>query len=327
MGNLANRARKPVTDYANNRAGLAKNNYMSQAVRTGKNGKPILRDRLRGMSQSFTNRKKQRDLMSKAYEAQADERWNKEIAANADTWADQLQGEGAQQAMRTIGAGVVAEIETRETKNSDARLANMRVGQGATPLTTGQLLQIYKGENVTDRDGSVIMTKDKFSEYDRIAAVQRAASVANVDEANTILNATTDSTMPVSVRKAGAKAGGTAPVASKAFWMGGKTIANAEQTGIGAADATIAAILDGKANAEALAGGDDASTKWLLDTVAASANDTDELAAKKTKARAMLQAEAQKIFAENSHLGERVTAGSEKSKNLNSMIGFADRIS
>lgn len=210
--------------------------------------------------------------------------------------------------------------DTELLGNADARVGSMSFtgADGVTrPLSTAQLIQMAKKQDITDTSGNVLARAGQFDEYARRASIKRAAAVANVNEANQLLDAS--SGMSKLERKTLTKGLRTAGVTSRAPWLSGTTLAAVEQGGITAEAATMQAVQDGKVTAEALAAGDDASTAHLLSTLSDKPADNAATLARKATLRAMVKGEADKIYAAGSHLDEKVTAGSGQEANVGTM--------
>lgn len=106
LGNLSERARKPIQDWAGSHAGLRKAKYLGAPMRNGKNGNPILRDRGRAAAQRRHGRRRQRDIKTAAWNAETDASIARSVGANADALTADLPANGA-------GAAYIRAVEAR----------------------------------------------------------------------------------------------------------------------------------------------------------------------------------------------------------------------
>ncbi|MCU1580020.1 MAG: hypothetical protein JWP19_2224 [Rhodoglobus sp.] len=194
-------------------------------------------------------------------------------------------------------------------KNADSKVGNIKFD--GRPLSTGQLIQIASGQDVThdgSASGRVVARRSSFDVHSRRAATQRAAAVANVAEAHRLVDASRGMGSAIE-RKTLAAAMRSAPSVAKAPWLGGKTLGAIEQGGISTQEAALSAIAEGKVTPEALAGGDAASVAFLVDTVNALPAGPD-----RAKAVAALQAAHAGFTTGDPILKAKVTAGSDHDK-------------
>lgn len=106
LGNLSERARKPIQDWAGSHAGLRRAKYLGAPMRNDKNGNPILRDRMRAAAQARYGKRREREIKTAAWNAESDAAIARKVGAKADALAAEFPVNGA-------GAAYIRAVETR----------------------------------------------------------------------------------------------------------------------------------------------------------------------------------------------------------------------
>ena len=127
LGGLTERARKPLQGWAGSRAGLSRAKYLGAPIRTGKNGKPILRDRVRAGAQTRSNRAYERDVQTAAWNAETQAAAAKGVGDNADALAAGLPATGA-------GAAHIRAVAARaQSEEIKTAMDSMKIEAGFNP--------------------------------------------------------------------------------------------------------------------------------------------------------------------------------------------------
>lgn len=131
----ANRLTSAVKNWSDGRAENSKARYDAAAIRTNKNGRPILRDRLRGIRRNFQGRKNIRDMQTAGYKKQSQANLNEGFMAQSEAIADKMDEQGMKTAAgytRTIGASMASKAEGEEVEQY---LIQHKSKHGATGIT------------------------------------------------------------------------------------------------------------------------------------------------------------------------------------------------
>ncbi len=186
------------------------------------------------------------------------------------------------------GAALEASESTELLNNAGARLDGMQVTDPTTgvasTLSQAQMMQIATGQDVT-HDGTAGgraitgMGKGSFDTHARQAAMQKAASIATVSDAEKLVNASGSGTMSADERKTLSNALAASGALKKAPWLGGATLGAVAAGTAGADQAALDAIRDGKVTAEVLANGDKNSVDTLLRVARTAGSGSAEVAA------------------------------------------------
>ena len=166
LNKLGDRARKPIQDWAGGRAALSKAKYLGAPIRTGKNGKPIWRDRMRAATQGREERRHQRELQKNAYKTQTGAAFNETLMQHADEWGAGVQGSAAQAHIR--GAGARAQAE-------ELKAAQIPLAQEVAAVRAGSHAS-FTGTDV-DAFLRARATSTQHSDIEREAAMHQAAAL------------------------------------------------------------------------------------------------------------------------------------------------------
>ncbi len=242
----------------------------------------------------------------------------------------------------TRGFSVADAADAEVMKNANSRMDNMDFG--GVPLSQAQTMQIALGQNVTDEHGSTLAKASKFDVNMRRSAIQKAAKIATVSDAQRLVDMAPSMETAVERKTLVASLAGSSALA-KAPYLSGKNFgyitsgfkpedAEADENGykhnmIKDVDennnpitrlmtlseySAAQTIRDGKIDAEALASGDANSTKMLLKVAQGSVDGAAE--------KQLLKAAYATLNAPESRLKEKIVAGSDKDKNIQEMGRF-----
>lgn len=202
----------------------------------------------------------------------------------------------------------LAEKESQELiSNAGARLDSTL--HGGRPLSQSQMMQIATGQNVTDSAGSVVAKASSFGTHDRMAAIQKAAKIATVPDAHSLVDASRN--MGSGERKMLVSSLAGSGALAKAPYLGGKTLGDIEQGTASTRSASLDALASGKITAEALANGDVNSARELLEAAQSTAQGSNE--------RKALKAAYDTLNAPGSQLREKIVAGGDHDTMLGGM--------
>lgn len=213
------------------------------------------------------------------------------------------------------GASVVASQDAEDMKHAVARLDSLV--DGDVPLTSDELVEIAMGKDVTTSSGQVIKASS-LDGHTRRAAMEKVAPIATVDQAHKLVAAATakDATgkniMGASERKTLSQALSKSSIATKAPYMGGKTLGDIEAGNVDLTSAALASIGAGKITPEALAGMDANALRHLVTSAKTTPAGSRE--------RIALMEAYNEIYKPGSQLASRVTKGTDHETALADII-------
>lgn len=210
----------------------------------------------------------------------------------------------------------LAKLDADEVSAASLNLDAMRFN--GKSLTQDQMMQIATGKDVTDDRGVAIPEAgaSMFDMHTRRAAIQRAAKIATVGQAQELVDAS--SGMDVVERKTLVNSLAGSSVLNKASYLSGKTLGDIENGTATVEKAVIEALMAGKINAEVLSKTDKQSAKKIFEIAKANAGTLSSISVtmpdgtvKNIDAIQTLKDESKKVFAPGSRLQEGIASNSE----------------
>ena len=123
---LGGKLSKPVDGWSKGRAEQQRKKYETKPLRMGKNGKPIMRDRMRGWRQNSDMKRRTRDIQMGAYGAERDAKFNDYVMDNQESLA-KGQGEVGQAYIAATAKRARAEaVKNAEMNVSSGDLDNVK---------------------------------------------------------------------------------------------------------------------------------------------------------------------------------------------------------
>ena len=169
VNGMSGKLRKPVGDWAGSHAKLAKARYDGAGIRTGKNGKPILRDRAKALRHGFQERRQVRDLQTAAHHAQHKSEFNESIASQDMSDTDALQAKyGA------AGAAYMAATTEKAISESIGMHQTLMKGKGSA-----EWLKIMQDKSKSKEERAAaagLIASSGFREH-QLAAIQAASNM------------------------------------------------------------------------------------------------------------------------------------------------------
>ena len=148
---LAGKAKKPFAEWNKGNVDKARSRYDAKDIRYNKDGKPIMRDRIRSMRRNSQYRQRKNELISAAYGKQADAKFNEKFADEAEGLAAGLGGSEsvAGRYIDTIGATKASQAEEEEVKQILTKFKSKNpAGEGAIKAADTGLREAIAGGQV-----------------------------------------------------------------------------------------------------------------------------------------------------------------------------------
>lgn len=208
------------------------------------------------------------------------------------------------------GAALTDKENDELLKNAGSRIDNTTYTDSATgqqlPVSQAQMMQIATGQDMTDSTGAVVARASSFDTHTRMAAIQRAAKIATVKDAHSLVDASTS--MSTAERKTLSGGLASSAVLTKAQYLGGKTLGDIEQGTASTRTAALSALKDGKITAETLAASNVDSAHELLEAAMSKGEGSPE--------RLALKSAYDELNKPDSRLREKIVTGGDHDKAL-----------
>ena len=215
------------------------------------------------------------------------------------------------------GAAVVSAQDKEYLENAGARLDGFQYKDSSTgntmTLSQNQMMDMALGNDVKDSAGRTIVGSREIDEHMQRAAIQRAAKIATVEQAETLATATSNSKMSASVRKTISESLAGSGTLARAPHLSGKALGQMQDGSFDLTQAALDTVRAGKVKPESLVAMDDTAAKTIFKAV----NDTTP----GSNERKLLKAAAQAVYS-SSQLSDKIVAGSGLEKQLKDMTSL-----
>lgn len=215
------------------------------------------------------------------------------------------------------GAAVVSAQDKEYLENAGARLDGFQYTDSGTgksmTLSQNQMMDMALGKDVKDSAGRTIVGSHEIDSHMQRAAIQRAAKIATVEQAEALATATSDSKMSASVRKTISESLAGSGTLARAPHLSGKALGQMQDGSFNLTQAALDTVRAGKIKPESLVAMDDTAAKTIFKAVSDTEAGSDE--------RQLLKAAAQAVYSSN-QLADKIVAGSGLEKQLKDMTGL-----
>jgi hypothetical protein len=225
--------------------------------------------------------------------------------------------------LASSGAGIVDAQDDEYLKNAGSRIDSFQYTDpsgNVNSLSQDQMMDLALGKNVVDSGGKVLIKSSSVDTHMRRAAVQRAAKIATVPQAELLAKATSardangNLVMSASERKNVSQSLAQSSVLGKSPYLSGVSLGQMQSGDFDLTKAVTDAVKSNKITAEALAGLDDKSAKTIFDTVNALPAGAPE--------KDLLKAAANELYKPGSKLTEKLVEGSPRDNYFKQMQTF-----
>jgi hypothetical protein len=259
-------------------------------------------------------------IQSGTYEGRGGNFNPRNLASSLNSRINQSSRSGKFGDRATAQGAALEDAEDAELKKNAASRLDYYDQPNGNPLSQDQMMQIATGQDLTDEHGAHLASASSFDTHTRKAAIEKAAKIATVSQAQQLTNASSarnaagENLMSAGERKTLSAAMAGSSAVAKAPWLGGRNLGDIDQGTATTDGSALRAINEGKVSADSLAHSDATGIETLLRVARGTSPDA-------VRAKAQLKA-AHADYLTQPLLHTGVASGSAYAANLATIATF-----